>query len=218
MDLFGPSAIKSYGGNLYTLVIVDDYSRYTRTKFLKTKNKAFEKFEILSRKIQNQLGSSIVAIRTDHGRKFDNKVQFGAYCDAQGITHNFSAPRSPQSNGVLERKNRNLQEMSRNIPPPTKLSALVDDDVGEEEAIENNTKVVNNNNVEDESIEVDEVVNIKESKNHLDEVTWIAFGGNTRDLGSFGEETNKTTTLHQILEEVVHTECGDGVMSFKQRR
>ncbi|GJY01999.1 retrovirus-related pol polyprotein from transposon TNT 1-94 [Tanacetum coccineum] len=51
-------------------------------------------------------------------------------------------------------------------PPPTKLSPLVDDDVGEEEAIENNTKVVNNNNVEDESIEVDEIVNIKESKNH----------------------------------------------------
>ncbi|GJZ17991.1 retrovirus-related pol polyprotein from transposon TNT 1-94 [Tanacetum coccineum] len=49
--------------------------------------------------------------------------------------------------------------------PPTKLSPLVDDNVGEEEAIENNTKVVNNN-VEDESIEVDKVVNIKESKNH----------------------------------------------------
>ncbi|GKD43824.1 copia protein [Tanacetum coccineum] len=50
--------------------------------------------------------------------------------------------------------------------PPTKLSPLVDDDVGEEEAIRNNTKVVNNINEEDESIEVDEVVNIKESKNH----------------------------------------------------
>ncbi|GJW68480.1 retrovirus-related pol polyprotein from transposon TNT 1-94 [Tanacetum coccineum] len=48
--------------------------------------------------------------------------------------------------------------------PPTKLSPLVDGDVGEEEAIENNTKVVNNNNTEDESIEVDAVVNIKESK------------------------------------------------------
>nr|GEU83429.1 transposon protein, putative, CACTA, En/Spm sub-class [Tanacetum cinerariifolium] len=56
-------------------------------------------------------------------------------------------------------------------PPPTKLSPLVDHDVGEEEAIKNNTKVVNNNNEEDESIEVDEVINIKESKNHpLDQV------------------------------------------------
>ncbi|GJY72794.1 retrovirus-related pol polyprotein from transposon TNT 1-94 [Tanacetum coccineum] len=56
-------------------------------------------------------------------------------------------------------------------PPPTKLSHLVDDDVGDEEAIENNTKVVNNNNVEDKSIKVDEIVNIKEYKNHpLEEV------------------------------------------------
>ncbi|GJW28693.1 retrovirus-related pol polyprotein from transposon TNT 1-94 [Tanacetum coccineum] len=56
-------------------------------------------------------------------------------------------------------------------PPPTKLSPLVDDDVGEEEAIKRNTKVVNNNNEEDESIEVDEIMNIKESKNHpLDQV------------------------------------------------
>ncbi|GJV07859.1 hypothetical protein Tco_1345515 [Tanacetum coccineum] len=56
-------------------------------------------------------------------------------------------------------------------PPPTQLSPLVDDDVGEEEAIIKNTKVVNNNNEEDESIEVDEIVNIKEFKNHpLDQV------------------------------------------------
>ncbi|GJV45902.1 retrovirus-related pol polyprotein from transposon TNT 1-94 [Tanacetum coccineum] len=115
MDLFGLSSNKSYGGNLYTLVVVDDYSRYTWTRFLKTKNEAFEKFEILNREIQNQLGSSIVAIRTDHGQEFDNEVQFGAYFDAQCITHNFLAPRTPQSNGVVKRKNRTLQEMSRTM-------------------------------------------------------------------------------------------------------
>ncbi|GKB51170.1 retrovirus-related pol polyprotein from transposon TNT 1-94 [Tanacetum coccineum] len=59
--------------------------------------------------------------------------------------------------------------------PPTKLSTLVDDGIGEEEAIKRNTKVVNNNNEEDESIEVDEIVNIKESKNHpLDQVMDIS--------------------------------------------
>ncbi|GKE28759.1 retrovirus-related pol polyprotein from transposon TNT 1-94 [Tanacetum coccineum] len=54
---------------------------------------------------------------------------------------------------------------------PTKLSPLVDDDFGEEEAIRKNTKVVNTNNEEDESIKVEEIINIKESKNHpLDQV------------------------------------------------
>nr|GEW25637.1 zf-CCHC domain-containing protein/UBN2 domain-containing protein [Tanacetum cinerariifolium] len=83
----------SYGGNRYTLVIVDEYSR----------------------KIQNQLGCLIVSIRTDHGREFDNEVQFGEFCNANGITHNFSAPRTPQLNGVVERKNKTLYEMSRTM-------------------------------------------------------------------------------------------------------
>ncbi|GJR80729.1 retrovirus-related pol polyprotein from transposon TNT 1-94 [Tanacetum coccineum] len=115
MDLFGPSAVRSYGGNHCTLVIVDDYSRYTWTRFLKNKTEAFDQFEIFSKKIQNQLGCTIVSIRTDHGREFDNEVQFGEFCNANSITHNFSAPCTPQSNGVVERKNRTLQEMSRTM-------------------------------------------------------------------------------------------------------
>ncbi|GJQ93077.1 hypothetical protein Tco_0004216 [Tanacetum coccineum] len=52
----------------------------------------------------------------------------------------------------------------------------------------------------------------------FDEVfsTWMAFGGNTHDLGSFGEETNEITDLHQILEEVLLTERGDGVAGIKE--
>ncbi|GKG25760.1 hypothetical protein Tco_0398906, partial [Tanacetum coccineum] len=48
--------------------------------------------------------------------------------------------------------------------------------------------------------------------------TWTEFGGNARDLGSFREETDKTTTLQQIFEETVHTERGDGVTITKRRR
>ncbi|GJU59316.1 hypothetical protein Tco_1237082 [Tanacetum coccineum] len=54
----------------------------------------------------------------------------------------------------------------------------------------------------------------------FDEVfsTWMQLGGNTRDLGSFGEETDKIMDLHQIHEEVLFTERGDGVTIIKQRR
>ncbi|GJZ84777.1 hypothetical protein Tco_0650116 [Tanacetum coccineum] len=48
--------------------------------------------------------------------------------------------------------------------------------------------------------------------------TWMAFGGNTHDLGSFKEETDKITELHQILEEVLLIACGDGVTGIKRRR
>ncbi|GJV68395.1 retrovirus-related pol polyprotein from transposon TNT 1-94 [Tanacetum coccineum] len=115
MDLFGPFAVRSYRGNRYTLVIIDDYSRYTWTRFLKDKTEAFDQFEIFSKKIQNQLRCTIVSIRTDHDREFDNEVQFGEFYNANGITHNFLAPRTSQSNGVVERKNRTLQEMSRTM-------------------------------------------------------------------------------------------------------
>ncbi|GJR89123.1 hypothetical protein Tco_0213134 [Tanacetum coccineum] len=47
---------------------------------------------------------------------------------------------------------------------------------------------------------------------------WMVFGGNTRDLGSFGEETDKTTDLHQNLLKIMHTEHGDSVTSIKRRR
>ncbi|GKE45087.1 hypothetical protein Tco_1472371 [Tanacetum coccineum] len=48
--------------------------------------------------------------------------------------------------------------------------------------------------------------------------TWMAFGGNTRDLGLFGEEIDEITDLHQILKEILLTRRGDGVASIKRRR
>ncbi|GJW89427.1 hypothetical protein Tco_0164767 [Tanacetum coccineum] len=47
--------------------------------------------------------------------------------------------------------------------------------------------------------------------------TWMEFGGNTRDLGSFREETDKIMDLNQI-HEVLFTEHGDGVAGIKRRR
>ncbi|GKG09822.1 hypothetical protein Tco_0338568, partial [Tanacetum coccineum] len=54
----------------------------------------------------------------------------------------------------------------------------------------------------------------------FDEVfsTCMAFGGNTRDFGSFEEETDKITDLHQFHEEVLFIERGDGVTGIKRRR
>ncbi|GJZ88984.1 copia protein [Tanacetum coccineum] len=91
MDLFGPSAVRSYGGNRYTLVIVDDYSR----------------------KIEESLNLT-----------FDE------------------------------------------TPPPSKISPLVDDDLDEEEAIKVAENKILENDIEDETLEIDEIVNIKESRNH----------------------------------------------------
>ncbi|GJX74059.1 retrovirus-related pol polyprotein from transposon TNT 1-94 [Tanacetum coccineum] len=272
MDLFGPSVIQRKPLHLI-------HSRLKQPRILgqdslRINPNLSTKFRIIYKKIQNQLGCTIVSIRTDHGREFDNEVQFGEFCNANGITHNFSAPRTPQSNGVVERKNRTLQEMSRTMlneqslpqkfwcnavdtstyilnrilirailgktpyellrgrkptldyfrvfgskcfilntkdyltkfdpksyegvflgysqnskayiilnkhtrkieeslnvtfdetPPPSKTSPLVDDDLDEEEAIRETEKKNLENVVEDETLEIDKIVNIKESRNH----------------------------------------------------
>ncbi|GKC24256.1 hypothetical protein Tco_1026406 [Tanacetum coccineum] len=54
----------------------------------------------------------------------------------------------------------------------------------------------------------------------FDEVfsTWMTFGGNTRDLGSFGEETDEITDLHQIHKEILFSEHGHGVTDIKRHR
>ncbi|GJR22961.1 retrovirus-related pol polyprotein from transposon TNT 1-94 [Tanacetum coccineum] len=51
-------------------------------------------------------------------------------------------------------------------PPPSKISPLVGDDLDEEEAIKDTEKKNLENDIEDETLEIDEVVNVKESKNH----------------------------------------------------
>ncbi|GJT60608.1 hypothetical protein Tco_1004141 [Tanacetum coccineum] len=71
---------------------------------------------------------------------------------------------------ILNKHTRKIKE-SLNVtfdetPPPAKTSPLVDDDLDEEEAIREIEKKNLENNVEDETLEIDEVVNIKESRNH----------------------------------------------------
>ncbi|GJW99273.1 hypothetical protein Tco_0183187 [Tanacetum coccineum] len=84
--------------------------------------------------------------------------------------------------------------------PPTKLLPLVDDDVGEEEAIKNNTKVVNNNNIDDESIEVEVVVNIKESKYHpLEQQTALAISTSEAEYVSAGKVCQHALWMKQAL-------------------
>ena len=53
MDLFGPTTYKSLGGNLYCLVIVDDYSRYTWVFFLHDKTKVASCFKKFVKRAQN---------------------------------------------------------------------------------------------------------------------------------------------------------------------
>jgi transposase InsO family protein len=53
-------------------------------------------------------------IRSDNGSEFKN-LQVVEYLEEEGIEHEFSAPYTPQQNGVVERKNRTLIDMARTM-------------------------------------------------------------------------------------------------------
>jgi len=114
MDLFGPSRTASLAGNYYALVIVDDFSRYTWTLFLASKNDAYKAFKKLAKVLHNENENSIKQIRSDHGGEFQN-AKFDRFYEKHGITHSYFAPRTPQQNGVVERKNRSLEELARTM-------------------------------------------------------------------------------------------------------
>ena len=114
MDLFGPTQTLSLGGKRYTLVIVDDFTRFTWTFFLASKDESNHVFIRYCKKVQNEKGLNIVTIRSDHGGEFENN-EMDEFCAKNGIEHTFSAPRTPQQNGVAERKNRTLIEMARTM-------------------------------------------------------------------------------------------------------
>ena len=112
VDLMWPTRIESLGGKRYIMVIVDDFLRYTRVEFLREKLEACEKMENLCKRLQNEKGVPIVKIRSDHGKEFEN-ARFESFCEKNGIKREFSAPKTPQENGVVQRKNRVIQEMAR---------------------------------------------------------------------------------------------------------
>ena len=82
--------------------------------FLALKDETFHVFLKFYRKVTNEKNFSIQNIRSDHRTKFKNQ-DFEKFCDEKGIGHNFSAPRTPQQNGVVERKNKTLEEMARTM-------------------------------------------------------------------------------------------------------
>ncbi|XP_071689242.1 uncharacterized protein [Rutidosis leptorrhynchoides] len=114
MDLFRPMNIGSLSGKKYPLEIVDEYSRLTWVIFLYAKSDAPEEIINLIKKEQVQKGKLVKQLRSDHGTEFKNATVVD-FCESVGIGQNFSSVRTPQQNGVAERRNRTLIEDARTM-------------------------------------------------------------------------------------------------------
>ncbi|GJU90339.1 retrovirus-related pol polyprotein from transposon TNT 1-94, partial [Tanacetum coccineum] len=114
MDLCGPMRVQTINGKKYILVIVDDYSRFTWVKFLRSKDETSAVVIKFLTQIQVGLNKTVRFIRTDNGTEFVNKTLYDHY-DKVGIFHQKTVPRTPQQNGVVERRNRTLVEAARTM-------------------------------------------------------------------------------------------------------
>src|ERR687886_229713 len=114
MDLFGPVSTPSIAGNKYTLVIVDEYSRYTWVFFLKAKSEAAGIIIDFIKKAEVLYKLPVRQLRSDNGTEFKN-VTLNSFCDEKGISQSYSAARTPQQNGVAERRNRTIIEAARSM-------------------------------------------------------------------------------------------------------
>ena len=112
MDLFGPTTYTSIGGSKHGFVIVDDLTKYTWVFFLADKSNVFATFKTFTKRIHNQFETTIKKVRSDNGSEFKN-TRIDELCDEFGIRLKFSAKYTPQSNGLIERKNRILIDMAR---------------------------------------------------------------------------------------------------------
>ncbi|GJY85814.1 putative RNA-directed DNA polymerase [Tanacetum coccineum] len=113
-DVCGPLRHVSRQGASYFITFTDDYSRYGYVYLLKHKHEVFETFKVFKNEVENQLGKTIKAIRSDRGGEYISQ-EFKDYLKANGIVQQLTPPYTPQHNGVSERKNRTLLDMVRSM-------------------------------------------------------------------------------------------------------
>jgi transposase InsO family protein len=93
---------------------MDDFTRYTWVFFLVDKSNVFDIFKKFIKRVQNEFETTIKKVRSDNGSEFRN-TRVDELCDELRIKHQFLAKYTPQSNGLVERKNRTLIDMARSI-------------------------------------------------------------------------------------------------------
>jgi len=111
-DLCGPVTPVTPGGRRYFLLLVDDLSRFMWVMILGSKGEAADAIRRAQAAAEAESGRKLRVLRTDNGGEF-TAAEFAAYCADEGIQRHYSAPYSPQQNGVVERRNQTVVGMAR---------------------------------------------------------------------------------------------------------
>ncbi|KAH9699455.1 hypothetical protein KPL71_024353 [Citrus sinensis] len=111
-DIAGPQRTPSLNGSLYYVVFIDDFTRMCWIFFLKHKSEVAQVFWNFKARVENESGCRIQTLRSDNGKEYTSGA-FNRFCEEAGIQHQLTTPYTPQKNGVSERRNRFILEMTR---------------------------------------------------------------------------------------------------------
>lgn len=111
-DICGPMRVSSEGGSRYFISFIDDFSRFITVYFLKRKSDALKVFKEFKHNAETQTGCVLKTLRTDNGTEYLSN-EFKNFLISAGISHQTTVCYTPQQNGIAERANRTLVEMTR---------------------------------------------------------------------------------------------------------
>jgi transposase InsO family protein len=109
-DICEMNGVLTEGGQRYFMTMINDASRYCYVYLLKTKDEDLYCFKTYKAEVENQLEKKVKRFRFDHGGEYFSN-EFDLFCVKHGIIHERMSSYSPQSNGVVERKNRTLTSL-----------------------------------------------------------------------------------------------------------
>ena len=113
-NICGPMNKKARHGASYFPTLIDDYSRYDYVYLLSHRHEALDCFKLFVEEVENKHEKALKTFRTDHGHEYLSD-QFKEFCEEKGILRHLTIPRTPQQNGVAERRNRTLLDMTRSM-------------------------------------------------------------------------------------------------------
>ena len=111
-DVWGPARVPTHKGYKYYISFIDDATRYTTVRFLKTKDEAAHLVKQYLAWLERQHQLLPKAVCADNGREYINR-DLQTWCLDRGIELQTTAPHTPEQNGVAERWNRTVVELSR---------------------------------------------------------------------------------------------------------
>jgi transposase InsO family protein len=104
------NGVLTKGEKRYFMPLIDDATRFCYVYLLKTKDKTLDYFKVYKAEVKNQLERKIKYLRSDHGGEYF-LILFDEFCAEHGIIDERTTPYSPESNGVVERKNHTLSDL-----------------------------------------------------------------------------------------------------------